>query len=71
MIDAYTVEPNGGRRPPLDRDYFYDIKKLSKTYTEDVLCSAYVFVYNNTGRTIDENWLNATEKASMNFGQTN
>lgn len=65
---VYMVEPDGSRRPPLDRDYFSDIKELSRTYTEDALYSAYVFVYDHTGKTVDENGLNAAEQASMNFG---
>ena len=64
---VYMVEPDGSRKPPLDRDYFFDIKELSKTYTEDALYSAYVFVYNHTGKIIDEQGLDAAEKASMNF----
>lgn len=64
---VYMVEPNGSRRPPLDRDYFSDIKELSNKYGRDALYQAYVFVYENTGKEVCDSGLEAAEKASESF----
>jgi|BioPla2DNA2_1021312.scaffolds.fasta_scaffold70797_1 hypothetical protein len=64
---VYMVEPNGSRRPPLDRDYFSDIKELSNRYGRDALYQAYVFVYENTGKEVCDSGLEAAEKASESF----
>lgn len=66
---VYMIEPNGSRRPPLDRDYFSDIKDLSHKYGIDALYSAYVYVYNNTGKEVDDSGLKAAEQASLDFGE--
>jgi len=66
---VYLVESNGSRRPPLDIDYFSDIKSLSVKYGVKSLYSAYVYVYENTGKEVNQNGLDAAEKASSNFGE--
>ena len=66
---VYMVEPNGNRRPPLDRDYFADIKELSQKYGAEKIYSAYVFVYDSTGKEVNDSGLQAAEKASLDFGE--
>ena len=64
---VYMVESNGSRKPPLDIDYFTDIKELSVKYGADAIYSAYILVYDNTGKVVDNNGLIAAERASLNF----
>lgn len=65
---VYLVDANGDRRPPRDTDYFSDLKFLAEKYGADNVYSAYVHVYDVTGKNVDEEGLNAAEEASYNFG---
>lgn len=64
---VYMIEPDGSRRPPLDRDYFSDIKELSVKYGRDALYEAYVFVYENTSKEVNDSGLASAEEASTRF----
>lgn len=66
---VYMVEANGNRRPPLDKDYFAEIKKLSEKYGVDDLYSAYVLIYDNTGKEVNDLGLDVAERASLKFVQ--
>lgn len=64
---VYMVEPNGNKRPPLDIDYFAELKQLSIKYGINTVYSAYVFVYENTRKEVDETGIESAYNASTRF----
>ena len=66
---VYMVDANGNRKPPLDKDYFRDLKVLAIKYGVNYLYDAYVYVYDNTEKQVTEEGLNAAEKASLRFSE--
>lgn len=59
-IDAwcvYLTTPAGVRTPPLDRDYFTELKNLAVEYGADRVYRDFVRIYDSTTRNIDDNVL--------------
>lgn len=54
---VYMIDPDGVRRPPLDRDYFNELKALADKYGVERVYSDFVSIYDSTTRNIDVNVL--------------
>lgn len=49
---VYMVNADGTRRPPLDRDYFNDLKVLADSYGSERVYRDFVDIYDSTTREI-------------------
>ena len=51
---VYMTDPSGARKPPLDRDYFTELKELADKYSVDKVYSDFVTIFDSTTRDIDK-----------------
>lgn len=51
---VYMNQPNGTRRPPLDRDYFSQLQTFASVYGVDRIYQDYVRVYDLEGKAVDK-----------------
>lgn len=51
---VYMTDPEGVRRPPLDRDYFNELKALADKYGAERVYRDFVDIYDSTTRNIDD-----------------
>lgn len=51
---VYMNQPNGTRRPPLDRDYFAQLQEYAAQYGVNRIYQDYVSVYNLVGKAVDK-----------------
>ena len=54
---VYMTEPNGIRTPPLDRDYFTELKSLADEYGAERVYKDFVCIYDSTTKDIDNSVL--------------
>ena len=63
---VYMNEPNGRRCPPLDKDYFIQLRSFARKYGVNRIYEDYVSVYNLVGKKVDKSDLyEITNIASM------
>ena len=65
---VYMNQPNGTRRPPLDRDYFTQLQSFAGKYGADRIYEDYVSVYNLVGKEVDNNDLNEITNIASAYG---
>ena len=61
-------QPNGTRRPPLDRDYFAQLQSFANKYGVYKIYEDYVSVYNLVGKAVDNNDLNEITNIASTYG---
>ncbi len=54
---VYMTNPSGVRRPPLDKDYFTELKELADKYGANRVYSDFVAIFDSTTKQIDNNVL--------------
>lgn len=64
---VYYVNSEGDRKPPLDVDYFQQLRELADNYGERKVYDDFVEIYNHTGRTIDNNVLNQITRCASTY----
>lgn len=65
---VYMTNPDGVRRPPLDRDYFNELKALADEYGAERVYRDFVDIYDSTTRDIDENVLKHITQMAATYG---
>ena len=65
---VYMTNPDGVRRPPLDRDYFNELKALADEYGAERVYRDFVDIYDSTTRDIDENVLEHITQMAKTYG---
>ncbi|MBD5487205.1 MAG: hypothetical protein HDR13_00185 [Lachnospiraceae bacterium] len=65
---VYMTNPDGVRRPPLDRDYFNELKALADEYGAERVYRDFVDIYDSTTRDIDENVLKHITQMAKTYG---
>lgn len=65
---VYMTSPEGVRRPPLDRDYFNELKDLADEYGADRVYRDFVDIYDSTTNNIDENVLTHISQMAATYG---
>lgn len=64
---VYYVDNNGNKRPPLDVDYFKQLKKLSDRYGVEQVYSDFVRIYDNTTKNIETKVLNLIDELADSY----
>lgn len=65
---VYMTNPDGVRRPPLDRDYFNELKALADEYGAERVYGDFVDIYDLTTRNIDNNVLMHITQMAATYG---
>lgn len=65
---VYMTNPSGVRRPPLDRDYFTELKNLADRYGVDRVYSDFVEIYDATSKEINNDVLNRITEIADGYG---
>lgn len=67
---VYMTDPDGIRRPPLDRDYFNELKALADEYGAERVYRDFVSIYDSTTRNIDESVLEDISQMAAQYGDS-
>jgi hypothetical protein len=65
---VYMIDPEGVRKPPLDRDYFNDLKALADKYGAQRVYDDFVEIYDLTTRNIEATVLNRITEMASTYG---
>lgn len=65
---VYMTNSKGVRRPPLDKDYFKELKDLADRYGADRVYTDFVTIYDSTTKNIDEDVLNRISDMASFYG---
>lgn len=65
---VYMVDANGHRNPPLDRDYFNELKALADTYGANRVYDDFVRIYDSTTRDINDAVLTNISNIAATYG---
>ena len=65
---VYLTKADGRRNPPRDTDYFASLQSLAMKYGVDKVYNDYVKVYDNTGKTVDENTFDLISELATSYG---
>ncbi len=66
---VYLTNADGRRNPPRDTDYFASLQSLAMKYGVDKVYNDYVKVYDNTGKTVDENTFGLISEIAASYGK--
>lgn len=66
---VYMNQPNGTRRPPLDRDYFTQLQKYAAQYGTDRIYQDYVRVYNLVKKAVNKDDLDEITNIAAGYGE--
>lgn len=64
---VYMTNPEGVRTPPLDRDYFTELKNLADKYGAERVYRDFVSIYDSTTKDIDNNVLEAISRMAAGY----
>lgn len=64
---VYMVSPDGVRRPPLDRDYFNELKALADVYGADRVYRDFVYIYDSTIKNINDEILGNISEIAKSY----
>ncbi len=65
---VYMTDPAGSRQPPLDKDYFNDLKSLGKAYGNNRVYDDFVAIYDVTTKRIEDMNLNMISDIAATYG---
>lgn len=65
---VYMTDPDGNKRPPLDKDYFNELKFLGDTYGNKRLYEDFVAIYDVTTKQIEKKSLNMISNMAATYG---
>lgn len=66
---VYMNQPNGTRRPPLDRDYFAQLQEYAAQYGVDRIYQDYVRVYNLVKKDVNKADLAEITNIAADYGE--
>ena len=64
---VYMNDPDGNRKPPLDRDYFNELKSLADKYGVERVYADFVSIYDITTKEIDNTVLSMISDISKRY----
>lgn len=65
---VYMSQPNGTRKPPLDKDYFAQLQEYAAQYGVDRIYQDYVCVYNLVGKAVNKADLDEITNVASYYG---
>ncbi len=64
---VYVVEENGSKKAPFDKEYFTDLKNISKHYELNKVYDDFVEIYKKTSKVVDQSILNLIDRLVLTY----